>query len=207
MIGCDDPYTDCVCTVDDLFYDIVPGKDFHVNEIDIPGLCRAQVQILVILRVDCFFTALFFCAEGQKKRDVAEHGAQFLKHILHFIKFKYMLKPVHTPLDDIDRNGIERFCLVQNIFFCNADDRHDDFWCSGTDFNISDFDGIHDDSPFLKCRLIEANIRNLLRYLPMNGIALQLFGSYYVISLIRLQAPPSFCNGDLQKDRARPRRL
>ena len=31
----DSPYTDCVCTVDDLFYDIVPGEDFHVNEIDL----------------------------------------------------------------------------------------------------------------------------------------------------------------------------
>ena len=30
MIGCDDFYAGCVCTVDDLSYDIVPGEDLDV---------------------------------------------------------------------------------------------------------------------------------------------------------------------------------
>ena len=39
MVGSNNLYACCVCTIDDLFYDLVSGKDLNIDQIYISGLC------------------------------------------------------------------------------------------------------------------------------------------------------------------------
>ena len=76
MIGSDNLYTCCVCTIDDFFYDLVSGKNFNVDQIYISGLCCFDVQLRLGCRLDSFFAAFFGGTERHQKRNIAECFAE-----------------------------------------------------------------------------------------------------------------------------------
>ncbi len=55
---------------------------------------------------------------------------------------------LHAILQRQQGSNVKCFCFCDDIVFCNAYDRNDDFRCAGTDFNISNFYCIHDVFPF-----------------------------------------------------------
>ena len=78
MVGSDDFHASSMCTVYDLGYNRVAGKDLYVNEIDIAGLSCLDVQFCVIFQLDGFLAALFGGTESHQNRSLAENGTQFL---------------------------------------------------------------------------------------------------------------------------------
>ena len=149
MIGSDNLYTCCVCTIDDFFYDLVSGKNFNVDQIYISGLCCFDVEFCVCFRLDRFLAAFFGSTECHKKRDVSKSLTKILEYIFNFGKIKNAFKPVYTPFNNINRNRIKGFCFFDDVFFCNTNDRNDDLRCACTDLDITDFHCIHDFCPFL----------------------------------------------------------
>ena len=143
MVGSDDLYTGSVSTVDDFADHCITGEDFDVDQIDITALCSLQVELGIGFRCDCFLTAFLGSTESHQDRCVSEHLAQILQYVDNLLRFKYVLKPVCTPLNDVDRKRIESLCLSDDLFLCDANDRNNDFRCSGADFQVSYFYGIH----------------------------------------------------------------
>ncbi|CDE65647.1 unknown [Blautia sp. CAG:37] len=76
MVGSNNLYACCVCTVDDLLYNVISGKDLNIHQIHISGLCCFDVQLRIGCRLNRFFTALFGGTECHQKRNIAECFAE-----------------------------------------------------------------------------------------------------------------------------------
>ena len=148
MVGSDNLNTFCMSSVDDLFNDLITCEDLNVNEIYISGLSCFDVEFCISIRLDCFFSTFFGSTESHEKWDVTKNCTKVFQYIFNLCKIKNTFKPVYTPLNNINRDRIKSFCFFNDIFFCNTNDRNDDFRCTCTDFDITDFNCIHDEFPF-----------------------------------------------------------
>ena len=132
-----------MCAVDDLGYNRVAGKDLYVNEINIAGLSCLDVQLCVIFRLDGFLAASLEVRKVIRIGVSPRTARSSFKTTSTFSKSK-------TPSNQSTRHstistGIESnvFGLVDDFLFGNAYDRNDDLRCAGADFDISNFDSIH----------------------------------------------------------------
>ena len=120
-----------------------PVKILYVNEIDIAGLSCLDVQLCVIFRLDGFLAASLEVRKVIRIGVSPRTARSSFKTSSTFSKSK-------TPSNQSTRHsttstGIESNVLASSMISCLVTPtiRNDDLRCAGADFDISNFDSIH----------------------------------------------------------------
>ena len=143
MVGSYDFDTCSVSSLNDLLNDLVACEDLYVDHVYKTCLSCLDVDVCIYLILDSLLAAFLGSTECHEDRHVAEDLAEILQYVCELVEFKYVFKPVDSPLYYVSRKLGDSASFFEDSFFGNSYDWNADLRHSFADNCVSNFYSLH----------------------------------------------------------------